>query len=58
MKRTANKTIQRRKLVVRSEAIAVLTSPQLTQVRGADDPDSSFRPQCEQQSARAICAEQ
>jgi hypothetical protein len=36
MKKTTNKTSQHRKLVLRREAITVLTPPQLTKVPGGD----------------------
>jgi hypothetical protein len=36
MKKTTNKTSQPRKLVLRREAITVLTPPQLTKVPGGD----------------------
>jgi hypothetical protein len=36
MKKTTNKTSQYRKLVLRGEAIVVLTPPQLTKVAGGD----------------------
>jgi hypothetical protein len=46
MKKSQNKTAQHRRLALRSEAIAVLTPPELKKVAGTDDAPCTYYSSC------------
>jgi hypothetical protein len=53
MKKSTNKTLQQRKLILRRQTVVLLTPPQLEDVAGGDDPQcSKFEPRsCPTESA-------